>query len=255
MTNATRRTVRNPGKLRIDLALCARGLAETRAKAQDLIRQNRVRVGGQTITKPSSSIASDAVLEVDAGPDFVSRGGRKLDAALDDLGADLDGCSIVDVGASTGGFTDSALRRGARHVHAVDVGHGLLDPNLARDPRVTVRDGTNARSLDASDFPEPIDVVLVDASFISLDKLAPALARILRPGGSVIALVKPEFEVGRAAARRTRGVVKDAKLREGAIENARRALVDGGFIVVKECDSRVPGKKGNVEHFVWARKR
>lgn len=255
MTNAPRRTNGPPEKLRVDLALCARGLATTRAKAQELIRQKRVRVGGQTITKASATVASDAVLEVVAGQDFVSRGGRKLDAALVDLGVDLAGGVVVDVGASTGGFTDSALRRGARRVYAVDVGSGLLDPSLTRDPRVVVRDGTNARLLGADDFPEPVDVVVVDASFISLDKLIPAFARILRSGASVIALVKPEFEIGRAAARRTRGVVKDPTMREEAIDNARRALVEGGFTVIKECDSRVPGKKGNVERFVWAKRQ
>jgi 23S rRNA (cytidine1920-2'-O)/16S rRNA (cytidine1409-2'-O)-methyltransferase len=195
-------------------------------------------------------VASHEVLEVAAGRDFVSRGGRKLDAALDDLGLGLDGSTVVDVGASTGGFTDSALRRGARRVYAVDVGRGLLNTSLVRDARVVVRDGTNARWLDAADFSEPIDVVLVDASFISLEKLA----RILRPNGSVIALVKPEFEIGRAAARRTRGVVKDPTMRQEAIDRARRAFVEAGFTVIKECDSRVPGKKGNVEHFVWAKK-
>jgi 23S rRNA (cytidine1920-2'-O)/16S rRNA (cytidine1409-2'-O)-methyltransferase len=253
MTNAPRRS--EPEKQRADHALCARGLAETRAKAQDLIKRGRVHIGGRRITKPATPVLRDEVLEVDAGVDFVSRGGRKLDAALDDLGAALDGCIVVDVGASTGGFTDSALRRGARKVYAVDVGHGLLDARLVRDSRVVVRDGTNARTLTAADFPEPIDVVLVDASFISLDKLVPAFARILPNGGAVIALVKPEFEIGRAAARRTRGVVKDAKMREDAIDNARRAFVAGGFSIIKACDSRVPGKKGNVEHFVWAKKQ
>jgi 23S rRNA (cytidine1920-2'-O)/16S rRNA (cytidine1409-2'-O)-methyltransferase len=212
-------------------------------------------LGGQTVTKASATVTSDALLEVDPGTDFVSRGGRKLDAALVDLGAEVDGCVVVDVGASTGGFTDSALRRGARRVYAVDVGRGLLDSSLVRDPRVVVRDETNARSLDAADFPEPIDIVVVDASFISLDKLVPAFGRILPRGGSVIALVKPEFEVGRAAARRTRGVVKDATMREAAIDNARRAFVAGGFEIVGECDSRLAGKKGNVEHFVWAKRK
>ena len=255
MANATRRATLSLQRQRADVALVERRLAATRARAQDLIRRNRVHVGGRRITKPSATVGSDDLIEVDAGRDFVSRGGRKLDAALDDLGAELDGATVVDVGASTGGFTDSALRRGARRVYAVDVGHGLLDRTLARDARVVVRDRTNARSLAASDFPEPIDVVLVDASFISLDKLVPAFARMLAPGGSVIALVKPEFEVGRDAARRTRGVVKDPKMREGAIDAARRAFVAAGFVIVKECDSRVPGKKGNVEHFVWAKRQ
>jgi 23S rRNA (cytidine1920-2'-O)/16S rRNA (cytidine1409-2'-O)-methyltransferase len=255
MINATRRgRGRITQNQRADVALCARGFAETRAKAQDLIRQDRVRAGGRIVKKPSATVAAGDRLEVDAGRDFVSRGGRKLDGALDDLGATLDGCTVVDVGASTGGFTDSALRRGARRVYAVDVGHDLLDPSLVRDARVVVRDGTNARSLEAANFPEPIDVLLVDASFISLEKLVPAFAKTLRSGGSVIALVKPEFEVGRSAARRTRGVVKDATMREEAIDSARKALVNAGFEVIGECDSRVPGKKGNVEHFVWAKK-
>jgi 23S rRNA (cytidine1920-2'-O)/16S rRNA (cytidine1409-2'-O)-methyltransferase len=199
-------------------------------------------------------IAKDAEIRIDPGSDFVSRGGRKLDGALDDLGVDLAGLSVVDIGASTGGFTDSALRRGARRVYAVDVGRGLLDPKLARDPRVVVRDETNARSLAAADFPESIDAVLVDASFISLATLAPALAEIVRSDGWLVALVKPEFEVGRAAARRARGVVRDPKLRQDAISRARRALLDAGFEILGERDSRVAGKKGNVERFVWAKR-
>lgn len=254
MTNAPRRFGASPKAERADLALCARGLAETRAKAQALIRGRRVRVDGRLVNKPSTTISSDAHIEVSAGRDFVSRGGHKLDAALDDLGVALERLTVVDIGASTGGFTDVALRRGARRVYAVDVGRGLLDSRLARDARVVVREGENARALEKADFPEPIDVVLVDASFISLDKLAPALFRVLRSGGALIALVKPEFEVGRAAARQSRGVVRDPELREQAIECARRALVAVGFEIKGEADSRVAGKKGNVERFVWARK-
>jgi 23S rRNA (cytidine1920-2'-O)/16S rRNA (cytidine1409-2'-O)-methyltransferase len=239
----------------VDVILCERGLAETRAKAQELIQQGRVREQGVIIAKASTLVAADAALEIAAGPDFVSRGGRKLEGALDDFALDLHGLVVVDIGASTGGFTDSALRRGARRVYAVDVGEGLLDARLRHDDRVVVRDRTNARTLTAGDFDEPIDVVLVDASFISLDKLAAAFARVLRPGGSLVALVKPEFEVGRTAARRTRGVVRDPTLREHAIDNARASLTAAGFTILRESDSRVPGKKGNVERFVWARRQ
>lgn len=253
MVDALQRKSVGLPKIRIDLALCEQGLAVTRAKAQELIRQGRVRAQGVPISKPSTLVAAGALLEVAPGQDFVSRGGRKLDGALDELRVELQGLVVVDVGASTGGFTDSALRRGARRVYAVDVGHGQLDARLSGDPRVIVRDGTNARDLSATDFDEPIDVVLVDASFISLDKLAGAFVRVLRPGGTLVALVKPEFEVGRTVARRTRGVVRDAKLRERAIASARAALVSTGFAIVGECDSPVAGKKGNVERFVWAR--
>jgi 23S rRNA (cytidine1920-2'-O)/16S rRNA (cytidine1409-2'-O)-methyltransferase len=214
-----------------------------------------VRVDGRLVNKSSTPIRSDAHIEVSAGRDFVSRGGGKLDGALADLGVALDGVIVVDVGASTGGFTDAALTHGARRVYAVDVGEGLLDERLVRDPRVVVRERVNARTLERTDFPEPVDVVLVDASFISLDKLAPALFRVLRRGGVLIALIKPEFEIGRAAARSTRGVVRDPNLREQAIENARRALVAVGFEIKGEADSRVAGKKGNIERFVWAKRR
>jgi len=252
VANAPRHGTGEP--MRADLALCARGLASTRAKARDLIEQGRVLLGCRVVAKASAIVGPEAELDVLPGRDFVSRGGRKLDRALDELGIEVEGRVVVDVGASTGGFTDSALTRGAKRVYAVDVGRDLLDPAVANDPRVVVRDRTNARSLSAADFAEPIDVVLVDASFISLGKLAPALFRILRPGGELVALVKPQFEVGRAASKQTRGVVRDPKLREGAIAGARAALVEAGFDVVGECDSRLPGKKGNVERFIWARR-
>jgi 23S rRNA (cytidine1920-2'-O)/16S rRNA (cytidine1409-2'-O)-methyltransferase len=253
LANAPRH--RSGESMRTDLALCARGLASTRAKAQDLIEQGRVLVDGRVVVKASKVVGPNAHLEVTSGRDFVSRGGRKLDRALDELGVDLARKIVVDIGASTGGFTDSALTRGALCVYAVDVGLNQLDAAVASDPRVVVRDRTNARSLSAADFAEPIDVVLVDASFISLGKLAPALFRILRPGGDLVALVKPQFEVGRAAAKQTRGVIRDPKLRDKAIEGARAALIEAGFDVLGECDSRVPGKRGNVERFICARRK
>jgi 23S rRNA (cytidine1920-2'-O)/16S rRNA (cytidine1409-2'-O)-methyltransferase len=240
---------------RADLLLSARGLAGSREKAQALIRAGAVTADGVPVAKTSALVDEAAVLEVSQPLAFVSRGGAKLDGALAALSVGLVGAVVVDVGASTGGFTDCALKRGAARVYAVDVGRDQLDPALRADARVIVRDGTNARHLSAKDFPEPIDVILVDASFISLEKLAPALAAILPDEGRLVALVKPQFEVGREIARRTRGVVRDLLERERAIASVRDALAGVGFELTGECDSDVPGPKGNVEHFVAARRR
>ncbi|HVY44780.1 MAG TPA: SAM-dependent methyltransferase, partial [Minicystis sp.] len=189
---------------------------------------------------------------------FVSRGGDKLDAALDAFaahGLDVAGKRCLDVGASTGGFTDCLLQRGARSVVAVDVGYGQLAQKLRGDPRVDVRERVNAKDLSPADFVEPIELVVVDASFISLAKLVPAIARLLAPGAALVALVKPQFEAGREAASRGKGVIRDAATRAAAIDAARAAVEDGGFTVVAAVDSAVPGPKGNVEHFVYALRR
>jgi 23S rRNA (cytidine1920-2'-O)/16S rRNA (cytidine1409-2'-O)-methyltransferase len=240
---------------RADVLLVSRGLAKSRDKARELIRGGRVTVGNTLLSKPAALLDDDAPLRISVARDFVSRGGDKLDAALDQLSVDLRHAVVVDVGASTGGFTDCALQTGAKRVYAVDVGHGQLDRSLRDDARVVVREKTNARHLTAESFPEPIDVVLVDASFISLEKLASALAAILPAGGRLIALVKPQFEVGRAVARRGRGVVRDGTVRARAIASARDALTRAGFDLEGECDSALHGPKGNVEHFVVAVRR
>jgi 23S rRNA (cytidine1920-2'-O)/16S rRNA (cytidine1409-2'-O)-methyltransferase len=186
------------------------------------------------------------------GPTFASRGGEKLDAALETLGVDVRDAVCVDIGASTGGFTDCLLSRGARKVYAVDVGQGQLAPQLREDTRVVVRERTNARYLDASAFDEPIDVIVVDASFISLETLLPAIERVSPANGRVVALVKPQFEVGKAAARRTRGVVRDPALRASAIATIRGAVEKAGFRILGDAASTVVGPKGNVEHFLYA---
>jgi 23S rRNA (cytidine1920-2'-O)/16S rRNA (cytidine1409-2'-O)-methyltransferase len=237
---------------RADRALVERGLAPSRTRAQELILAGRVTVNGVRLDKPSASVDAGATVLVSPNDDFVSRGGRKLAPALDVFGVVLEGRVVVDIGASTGGFTDVALRRGARKVYAVDVGHGQLDASLRRDARVVVREGTNARGLEPHDFDEPVDAVLVDASFIGLEKLTRAIARFLRPGGVLVALVKPQFQVGPEAARRTRGVVRDPEERERAVEGVRKALREHGFRIIAECDSTVPGPRGNVERFVHA---
>lgn len=245
-------------RVRADVLLVERGLAPSREKAQALILAGDVFAGEVRVDKPGDKVLADRALRVVSRRRFVSRGGDKLDGALGAFGARfdrLDGLVVVDVGASTGGFTDCVLSRGAAHVYAVDVGYGQLDQKLAVDPRVTVRDRTNARHMERDHFDRRIDLVVVDASFIGVDKLAPAIARVLPAGGELVAMVKPQFEVGRELASAHRGVIRDTAVREQGIAHARDAIVDAGFEVVAEIDSAVPGPKGNVERFVWARRR
>lgn len=213
--------------------------------------------GDQRIDKPGSLISSDADLRVVARRRFVSRGGDKLEGALvafAPLFDDLSDRIALDVGASTGGFTDCILQRGAKRVYAIDVGYGQLDDKLRSDPRVVSRERTNARSLERSNFEEAPDLVVVDASFIGLEKLMPAIARVLASTGDLVALVKPQFEAGKEEAKKARGVIRDEAARETAIESARAAIRSEGFSIVAEVDSSVPGPKGNVERFVHARR-
>jgi 23S rRNA (cytidine1920-2'-O)/16S rRNA (cytidine1409-2'-O)-methyltransferase len=245
-----------PKRERADVLVVARELAPSRAKAQAMILAGEIFAGERRVEKPGDLWPIDAELRAAARARFVSRGGDKLDGALAALSprlASLDGTVALDVGASTGGFTDCLLQRGAAKVYAVDVGFGQLADKLRADPRVVVRERTNARELEASSFEEPIALVVVDASFIGLDKLLPAIARSLRPGGELVALVKPQFEAGRDAVSKGRGVIRDEAVREAAIAGARGAAIALGFTILGEVDSPVPGPKGNRERFVWAR--
>jgi 23S rRNA (cytidine1920-2'-O)/16S rRNA (cytidine1409-2'-O)-methyltransferase len=243
---------------RVDVLLVERGLAPSRARAQAMILAGEAFAGELRVDKPGQLV--DVALELRIAPRrrFVSRGGEKLDGALRSFGPrfdDLAGIVAVDVGASTGGFSDCLLQRGAAKVYAVDVGWGQLDDRLRRDARVVARERTNARSLGPGDFAEPVDLVVVDASFIGLDKLLPAIASFLRPGGELVALVKPQFEAGREAVSKGRGVIRDVEVREAAIASARGAIEASGFELVAEIDSEVVGPKGNVERFVHAKRR
>lgn len=242
-------------KLRADVALVERGLASSRAQAQALILAGRVFSAERRVEKAGEQIGQDVELGVRGAPRFVSRGGDKLEGALTDLEVDVRGAVVVDVGASTGGFTDCVLQHGAVKVYAVDVGHGQLAQKLRDDPRVVVMERTNARHLDARSFEEPVGLVVVDASFIGIEKLMPAIAALSPSGARLLALVKPQFEAGRDAARRARGVIRDPVVREAAITEARRAIEDAGFEILGEHDSRLAGPKGNVERFVSARRR
>jgi 23S rRNA (cytidine1920-2'-O)/16S rRNA (cytidine1409-2'-O)-methyltransferase len=212
-------------------------------------------VAGVRVDKAGALVPDDAPIDV-RGADhaFVSRGGVKLAGALDAFGIDVRGLRCLDVGASTGGFTDCLLQRGAALVIAVDVGYGQLAHKLRIDPRVVVMERTNARTLTPQAIGGHADLTVVDASFIGLDKLMSAVAACTHEGGALVALVKPQFEVGREEASRTRGVVRDQTVRAEAIARAAQAVTTSGFDVLAQCDSTLPGPKGNVEAFVVARR-
>jgi len=248
---------RSPARVRADALLVTRGLAESRAQAQALIMAGKVSTEGARVDKPGALLSPDTALTVVAPPRFVSRGGDKLEGALarfEASGLDVGGRVCLDVGASTGGFTDCLLQRGAARVVAVDVGYGQLAEKLRQDPRVENRERVNARDLSRADLPSGLDLVVVDASFIGIGKLIGAIASLLDPGGDLVALVKPQFEAGREAASRGRGVIRDEGTRGAAIDKARRDIEEAGFSVMAEVDSAVAGPKGNVERFVWARR-
>lgn len=216
----------------------------------------KVYVGEARIEKAGALLADDAAIAV-RGEDhpYVSRGGVKLDGALATFKVDPRGKRCVDLGASTGGFTDCLLQRGAASVAAVDVGYGQLAHKLRTDPRVLVLERTNARTLEPEQVGGLAELVVIDASFIGLAKLLPAVVRCLAPGGELVALVKPQFEVGREEASRSKGVVRDPEVRARAIEGATNDVAQAGLEVLGTCDSTLEGPKGNLEAFVHACKR
>ena len=238
-------------KARIDAVLAERGLFPSRSAAAGAVRAGEVRIGqdGPVALRPSQLVEPEAALVVDSGPRYVSRGGIKLDNALEALGIDVAGRECLDVGASTGGFTDSLLQRGAARVAAVDVAYGQIDAGLRADERVTVIERLNARAMEPADLPFAASLATVDVSFISLAKVLPAVARCLAPGGEVLAMVKPQFELGRE--RVGRGVVRDAGDRREAILAVANAATEIGLPVRGFASSGLPGPKGNRETFVW----
>jgi 23S rRNA (cytidine1920-2'-O)/16S rRNA (cytidine1409-2'-O)-methyltransferase len=241
---------RNP---RLDVEMVALGLAESRAQAQALILAGRVRLDGALADKAGMPVRPGQAIDVLPGPrPFASRGGEKLSGALDDLGISVAGAVAIDVGASTGGFTDCLLRRGAARVYAVDVGRHLLDDRLRRDPRVVVREGVNFRYAPPDLLPEAAGVAVVDVSFISLRHILPPLRAFLSPGAVVLALVKPQFEVGKGRVGKG-GVVRDEDLRREAVRAVAGHAAAAGFAVLGEAESRVPGPRGNREVFLLLR--
>ena len=240
-------------KQRLDTTLVERGLAESRARAQALVMAGLVFSGETRLDKPGTSIAADTPLEVrGADHPWVSRGGLKLAHALDHFAIDPAGRIALDVGASTGGFTDVLLSRGVARVYAVDVGHGQLAWKLRQDPRVTVMEGVNARHLTAADIPEPPGIVVCDASFIGLETVLPAALALAAPGAVLVALIKPQFEAGRA------NVGKGGIVRDPAVHDAVRARIAAwlaarpGWSVLGIADSPITGQDGNREFLIAA---
>jgi 23S rRNA (cytidine1920-2'-O)/16S rRNA (cytidine1409-2'-O)-methyltransferase len=238
-------------KSRIDAVLADRGLFPSRSAAAGAVRAGEVRIGqdGPVALRPSQLVEPDANLIVDEGPRYVSRGGTKLENALDALGIDVEGRDCLDVGASTGGFTDCLLQRGAARVIASDVAYGQLDVRMREDPRVHVLERLNAREMQPADLPFVPSLATVDVSFISLTKVLPAVVRCVEPGGEMLAMVKPQFELGKE--RVGRGVVRDAADRREAILSVAEEARELGLPVRGVASSGLPGPKGNRETFVW----
>lgn len=236
-------------RIRLDQLLVERGLFSSREKARRAVMAGIVQVDGQRVDKPGTGIAAEAVLEVRGKREpFVSRAGRKLADALDFFSLDPAGWVCLDVGASTGGFTDCLLQRGAQRIYALDVGYGQIDARLRSDERVVVMDRTNARHLQADDLPEAMDLIVIDVSFISLVKVVPALLVHLRPGGLLLPMIKPQFEAGRGAVGKG-GILRDETERERVIAQRLSDLQSLGLELLGSTDNRVTGMGGNREAF------
>ena len=245
------------GKLRLDELLVARGLATSRAQAKGLIMAGRVRLGTERLEKPGKEFPADLEVTVDQPPRFVSRGGEKLAGALERFQLDLRGAHVLDVGASTGGFTDCALQAGAADVVCVDVGRAQLHAKLRADGRVTNLEQINARHLKPSDLPRPdYDAIVMDLSFISLKAVLPAVWPCLRSGGVLVALVKPQFEAGKAEVDKGRGVIRDPAVQEATLAAVRDfALAElPAATLIGTMDSPITGADGNREFLLGLRK-
>lgn len=241
---------RGGARVRLDRLLFERGLAPSRERAQALVLAGVVRVAGRPAVKPGTPVAPEAAVEVVAKDHpFVGRGGVKLEGSLSTLRIDVASRVALDIGSSTGGFTDCLLKRGARRVYALDVGRGLLDWSLRQDARVVPLEGRNARHLSPGDLPEPVDLAVIDVSFISLRLILPPLPPLLAPGADVLALVKPQFEVGRGETGKG-GIVRDPAKHLAALRSVAAAAARAGFAVRDGCASPITGAEGNREFFL-----
>ncbi len=241
---------------RLDEVLVVRGLAPSRSRARDAIDRGLVLVGSAVVTKAGALVDDGATIEIDAaaGTNYVSRGALKLVAALQAFGFDARGCVALDIGASTGGFTQVLLQRGARRVYAVDVGHGQLHPDVRAKAAVVSLEGTDARVLTRDQVPEPVGALVADVSFISLTKVLPAVCALAGPDAWLVALIKPQFEVGRAGVGKG-GIVRDEALRQGAIENIRTFIeIDLEWSVLGVIPSPIEGGSGNIEYLIGAQR-
>jgi len=237
-------------KQRLDILLVERGLAESRSLAQRLVMAGQVRVAGQVVLKPAANVDPQAELTLESGPKFVSRGGEKLEAALQTFNISVQDKVCADAGASTGGFTDCLLQAGARRVYAIDVGKGILEWKLRQDSRVVVMEGTNARFVEH--LPEPVEFVTVDVSFISLKIMLPVIKGWYgQGGGEAVVLIKPQFEAGRRVVARGKGVVRDPVVHEEVIKDVGDAAEEEGFKIVGVIRSPLLGPKGNIEFLAY----
>lgn len=237
---------------RADLLLVERGFFDSRAKAQAAIQAGLVTANGAPVRKASEPLEADAVIAAQAPHPWVSRGGLKLEAGLDGFGIDPQGLTCLDLGASTGGFTQVLLARGARRVYAVDVGRGQLHPSIASDERVVSLEGTDARSLTGDLLPEPIQLVVTDVSFISLTRVLPATVPFLAPGAGLVALIKPQFEAGRENVGKG-GIVRDEAVRRAACAKIEAHARELGFHVLGILPSPILGGEGNHEYLIGGR--
>lgn len=241
-------------RMRLDEALVARGLSPSRARARDSVKRGCVTVDGREAAKPAMTVAPDAEIAVsDPAGAYVSRAALKLAAGLDAFGVDPNGLVCLDLGASTGGFTQLLLERGAARVHAIDVGHDQLAPSLRRDPRVVAREGLNARDLDREHVPEAPDLIVADLSFISLHLALPPALSLAAPAARLVALVKPQFELGRDALDKS-GLVKDKAAAEGLPDQMLGWLCGRGWRPLGRIVSPVKGGSGNTEYLVGAQR-
>jgi 23S rRNA (cytidine1920-2'-O)/16S rRNA (cytidine1409-2'-O)-methyltransferase len=239
---------------RIDKLLVERGLADSRTKAQAMVMAGVVLVDEQRVEKPSHQFEPNSSIRIKGSDDptarYVGRGGLKLEAALREFQIDVAGLNCLDVGASTGGFTDCLLQHGARAVVAIDVGHNQIDWRLRNDPRVEVREGVNARYLQREDFAQQFDLAVMDVSFISATKVLPAIVALVVPGGSIITLIKPQFEVGRGEVGGG-GIVRDAAKRSRVVEEVNNFAKTLGLKVMKVIESPITGADGNLEYLAF----
>ncbi|MBF0559415.1 MAG: TlyA family RNA methyltransferase [Nitrospirae bacterium] len=238
-------------KERLDKIIVDRGLAASRERARALIMEGKVHVGGVAAAKAGSMVSSDAPVEISGGEmPYVSRGGLKLEAAVRNFNVSVAGKIAMDVGASTGGFTDCLLQNGAEKVYCIDVGYGQLAWKLRQDPRVHLLERTNMRYLENVKIPDPIDFATIDVSFISLVKVVPKVLEFLQKGGELIALIKPQFEVGKGEVDKG-GIIRDAAKREQAVNRVKESLESFGLSTVGIMESPITGQKGNIEYLIY----
>jgi 23S rRNA (cytidine1920-2'-O)/16S rRNA (cytidine1409-2'-O)-methyltransferase len=237
------------GKKRLDVLLVERQFAETRSKAQALIMAGQVIVDGNVIDKPSILIKPVQLIEIKENNPYVSRGGLKLESAYNVLKFNVDNKICLDIGSSTGGFTDFLLQHGAAKVYAVDVGHNQLDYKLRNNPKVVVMEGVNFRYFSIENLKEQVEFVTIDVSFISLDKIIPVAVKLMAKDSFMTAMVKPQFELSPKETKK--GVVRDEAMRQKAINKIKQVCIECGLTILGEADSSIKGPKGNLEHFLY----